>query len=105
MPGRRRTGSSPPRTSVSRAGLVAFPPPRAATFSAARPFGSADVKRSLSLAFAADFMDLGMDCHVFDADGQPRIGLTDYAMDRSKNVTPSREAGRTGSVHNHRPAL
>jgi len=35
-----------------------------------------------------------MDFHVFDADGGARIGLTDYATDRSKNVTPSRPDGQ-----------
>src|SRR6476646_656663 len=90
MPGRRRTGSSPSTTSMSRAVQPASPLPLAATFSAARPFGSAAAKRSLVLAFAADFMDLGMGLHVFDAGEGRRIGCSDYATDRSKNVTPYR---------------
>src|SRR5215471_15925409 len=64
MPGRRRTGSSPSSTSMSRAVYPASaPPPRAATLRLAF-FGSGPPNRSLSLAFAADFNDLAMAFHV-----------------------------------------
>src|SRR3984893_19316980 len=108
MPGRRRTGSRPSSTSISRAVYSASAlDAREATLSGARPFGSGAPNKSfVALVLAGDFNGLVMYFHVLRADGagesasltMPWIGLkSDGARQGGRRRSP-RGQGRLATI-------